>query len=242
MLASNDELKDLYKCFFCDCKTLSCGICTWQGEPCKECFDKDIFQHRAYDPNNPGKYLRNNSSSSPREVMYPKMSEIQTNGNGDCLYESISKALVLNYGYHNTMVSIDMLRNYVSRLQNMANFEAYKVTYGGDGCMKDIRTLRAFKNLVQYNGEQVGPDKCLWGDENVLNIISNGYLIRFVVFDHSGEMIQTIKPDNSQAARTILLRLNRQLRNCEHFNLLTFNKQTLLQEQEWNALKQILKI
>lgn len=239
MLASNEELKELYKCYLCDCETSSSGICSWQGEPCKECFDKEGFRHRQYDKNNPGKYIRNvEQQQQQRQITHPKMNEIQTRGNGDCLYESISKALVLNFGYHHEAISVDMLRNYVSRLQTSDNFEAYKSAY----CMKGVRTVRSFKNLVQQSGEQIGPDKCLWGDENVLGIISNGYRIRFVVFDHLGKMIQTIEPEDSRSNRTILLRLDRQVQNCEHFNLLTFNKQTLLQETEWMTLRRILQL
>lgn len=242
MLASNEELKELFRCHLCDCETRRCGICFWQGQICLECFCTTNFSHRQYDPSRPGQHDTRGipPTATPRPVTHPRMSEIQTEGNGDCLYESIAKALVLDRHIHVAAVSPQSLRLFVSKCQKPEHFAAYKVTYAD--ALKRVHTLRGFKNSIQLCGKDVGPENCIWGDENTIHILSNQFQLRLVVFDQRGQMIQKIEPESLASARTILLRLNRQLKNNEHFSLLAFNGQTLLEEQEWLWLKQKLFI
>lgn len=233
MLVQPHEVQELTKCFYCDCATArtSHGVCTWHGEPCKECFDIKTYQHLTPDADHPGLFKPVNTNNTRlRQIEYPRIAEIQTDPNGDCLYDCLSKAL--------GGIPIEALRAFVARSQTQSTFEAYKtIAKHSEGyeVLHRVKTLRGLKNTMQRCGATVGSSDCLWGDENALHILSNGYLLRFAVFDTSGKLIQKVEPDLPNV-RTILLRLNRMRQGSEHFTLLTFNRQTLLQSHEWTWL------
>jgi hypothetical protein len=169
-----------------------------------------------------------------------RIEEIATDGNGDCLYECISRALS---GGKTPGVTIAALRAFVARSQTDDTYTAYRVVSrqddgAGYDCIKKVRSLRGLKNTIQLCGAQVGADKCLWGDENAIHIIANGYRLRFAIFDNSGRIVQIVEPEETppKTPKTVLLRLHRQISHCEHFNLLTFNNHTLLDQHEWDWL------
>jgi hypothetical protein len=242
MLVQPHEIKELTKCFYCDCATDKTGVCTWHGEPCKECFDVTTYQHYQVDPNHPGLFTQSTARNELRRIEHPRISEIPTDPNGDCLYDCVSKAL--------GGVPISDLRAFVSRSQTQDTFEAYRTisrNSPGYDVLQKVRTLRGLKNTIQRCGSTVGSNECLWGDENAIQILSNGYLLRFAVFDTTGKMIQNVEPEplgtpSKTPSRTVLLRLNRSTAGSEHFTLLTFNRQTLLQAHEWLWLSQQLRL
>ena len=200
MLASNDNLKELYKCHVCDCETKRCGICTWQGQICAECFDVTTYCHRRHDVGRQGTFVKDEQPNEVdvREITYPRISEITTEGNGDCLYDSLAKGLVSDHTIHSPVLTVELLRLFVSRMQTQNNFAAYKAAYE----LKEIHTLRSFKNTLQRCGEKVGPDKCLWGDENTIGIVANDYRLRFVIFDQAGK--SSLFEANRQYAAVIM--------------------------------------
>lgn len=239
MLVQPHEIQELTKCYNCDCATLATTkLCTWHGEPCKECFDITTYQHLQPDPNHPGLFKSDLNQPTPqlRRIEHPRISEIQTDPNGDCLYDCLSKAL--------GGTPIDMIRAFVARSQTQDTFDAYKTVSkhsDGYGVLQNVRTLRGLKNTIQRCGAVVGSSECLWGDENTLQIIANGYLLRLAVFDTTGKLIQKVEPD-SPSVRTVMLRLNRLRPGSEHFTLLAFNRQTLLQPHEWSWLCNQLRL
>lgn len=240
------EIDELCKCYKCDCETADCGICTWFGEPCAECFDLTTYSHLQPNPRHPSRFLKNSHHPEKlrRSVSHAEIEEISTDGNGDCLYECIATALSTT-GLHR--ISISDIRAFVARKQNDETFSIYKSLAGRTRsntdfeeyqCLKKVRTLRGFKNVIQRCGANVGPDECMWGDENTLQVLADGYRLRFAIFDHTGNLIQIIEPnqENRSAVCSVLLRLYRHTVGNEHFNLLRFNNQTLLSQHEWEWL------
>lgn len=247
---SDAEWLELSRCYRCNCATYP--VCTWLGEPCNECFSALEFQHLA--PAEPGCFStppHSAASPPPRGLTHTRIEEVGTSGNGDCLYDCVAKALnhyIPLQRVATQHISIGDLRQFVSRRQTPATFDAYKVAAVGDAdgsyeCLSKVKTLRGFKNCIQHCGSDVGAQKCLWGDENTLNIISSAFRLRFAVFDERGALLQSVNGEGAAAPKhTVLLRLNRSVDGEEHFSLLTFNRQTVLQSGEWAWLKKTLKL
>jgi hypothetical protein len=236
---SGAELNELCRCYRCNCATYP--VCTWFGEPCNECVDIGTLHH--YQPNiaKPGEHKKGEaealSISDPRPLTRTIIEEVKTQPTGDCLYEAIMHAL--NHYVTALLITIKDLRTAASRYQTQDTFEVYRVLSANQPeyrCVSSSRTLRGFKNIMQRCGESVGVEHCLWGDENTLNIFSKLFKLQFAVFNDKGQLVQLVK-----AARglhhTVLLRLNRSRKGEEHFSLLRFNGETILQAQEWNWLK-----
>lgn len=244
---SDAELLELRRCYRCNCATYP--ICTWLGEPCEYCYCACNFCHLDPDPASPGLFKPATSSTPknpPRFMRSMTIREVSTDGNGDCLYECISKALnrYVNTSIATDPISVSALRNFVSRKQTNENFEAYKHTARASSnydCLSRVHTLRGFKNIMQQCGSDVGPDSCLWGDENTLDVVSSAFCLNFVVFDEKGRLVQFIESPESPA-HTILLRHYRHNDGEEHFTLLEFNEQTVLQKHEWTWLKKKLGV
>lgn len=243
---SADELEEICRCYHCDCSTYP--VCTWQGEPCAECFHTETMTHLDPQDSSPGKYHKkrggNNQQIIPRPLTKTYIEEIFTRPNGDCLYECIALALneYLDDRRATYRITVDDLRAYVSRCQTNQTFEAYQALARHQSeyrALVNVRSLRGLKNVIRQTGTTVGPEHCLWGDENCLNIFSEGYKLRFAVFDEKGVLVQTI--GNERYPHTILLRHNRSHAGEEHFTLLKFNDQTVLQRNEWNWLEKRMK-
>ena len=241
---SSQEMAELCRCYRCDCTTYP--VCTWLGEPCEECFDVVKFLHYEPDVSKPGQHnkeIHESSPTEPRPLVRTLIEEIKTQPSGDCLYEAIVHALN-HYVRSGTMITIQDLRDAASRYQTQHTFEAYQVLAEDQPeyrCVSRSRTLRGFKNIMQRTGETVGPEHCLWGDENTLGIFSKLLKMKFAVFNDKGQFRQTIQAERG-SKHTILLRLNFSRPGEEHFTLLRFNGETVLQEHEWNWLKNRLKI
>jgi hypothetical protein len=246
------DVLELCRCYKCDCSTYP--ICTWLGEPCKLCFDIETFSHFDADQGKPGLFLNGLEHQharlrhhqltivNRRPLVKTRIQEIKTDGNGDCLYECI--ALALNRYISSTVslqkIAIADLRFLVSQLQTNETYEAYKTlaSTGEYDCLAKVRNIRGFKNVIQDCGAVVGPENCLWGDENTLGIFSNAFHLRFVVFDEHGKLLQVV--GQQEYGHTILLRLNRVRAGEEHFTLLQFNGETIIKQHEWLWLKKSL--
>lgn len=249
---SQNDLLELCRCWKCDCTTYP--ICTWIGSPCKECFNVHTFCH--FDADKQVSKFKNTladqheqqrriASSEPRPLLKTRIEEIKTDPLGDCLYECITRALNRYLGpVAMANITIADLRFFASTMQTEETYQAYKnVAAASDdsyGCVAKTRGLRAFKNVVQLSGNEVGPENCLWGDENTITIFSDAFRLRFVIFDQRGQMIQLI--GQQEYAHTILLRLNRLRPGEEHFTLLQFNNETILKQHEWAWLKKNLHL
>lgn len=136
------------------------------------------------------------------------------------------------------------MRRAAARYQTQHTFTAYQALAADQPeyrCISKSRTLRGFKNVMQRCGEDVGPEHCLWGDENTLNVFSKLFQLRFVVFNDKGQLVQRVQ-DAVRVNHTVLLRLNRSRPGEEHFSLLRFNGETILQDHEWNWLKNRLNL
>ena len=238
---SDYELSEIKKCHYCDCATYP--ICTWIGEPCKECFCANTFAHYEADNRHPGMFSSQTILSPKRLINNPRVIEIKTNPDGDCLYDCFARALNQYLEQSHKKITVSDLRMFVSRRQTQDTYTAYKTLAASSsdyGCISKTHSLRSFKNIVQLCGSNVGSDQCLWGDENTLNFLSESYCIRIVVFNEKGKLIQIIGSPDLQ--HTLLLRLNRKEASSEHFTLLQFNNQSILQQHEWFWLKKHLHI
>lgn len=239
-IISTSELEEICTCYQCDCETKSCGICTWEGEPCLECFNIRTYEHLEPDSERPSLFKRptQDVGSAPD---FPRLTNTITEytslGNGDCLYDCVSKALSTN---GTRLISIASLRSLVARYQTSETFAAYRAVANQSGydCIKKARTLRALKNVIQVSGGDVGPEKCLWGDENTLNIVSKTYNVRFAIFNGEGALVQVIETERSHVY-TILLKLY-QTEEVEHYNLLLFGMKSLLHARDWELLQHLL--
>lgn len=238
-LVREEEIQELTRCYYCDCQTINTGVCTWQGEPCKRCFDMVTYRHLQPNDAEPGLHITGSSPPSrKRQITKIQIEEIPTDGNGDCLYACIVRAL----GNGRNQLSVEELRAFVARMQTDDMFHAYKTLAARTSdqssdypALERVRSLRGFQNVIRRCGKNVGADQCLWGDENTLNIVSNAYHLRFIIFDDQGKIMQVINA-NSPTVHTILLRLSSALKNSEHYTLLKFNDQTLLQPHEFTCL------
>jgi hypothetical protein len=251
---NEQDLLELCRCYKCDCATYP--VCTWLGEPCSLCFNVNTFTH--YDSDSAKPSLFKNNADHQREqqreqqltildkrpLVKTRIQEIKTDGNGDCLYECIALALnrYLSDGVAREKITVADLRFFVSQRQTNATYEAYKnlAATGDYECLSKVRNIRGFKNVIQQCGGNVGPENCLWGDENTIGVFADAYRMRFVVFDERGALLQMI--GEPEYVHTILLRLNRIRVGEEHFTLLQFNDQTVLKQHEWLWLKKSLRI
>lgn len=239
---SGAEMTELCRCFKCDCETYP--FCTWLGEPCTECFNVDHLQHGEPNPNKPGEHTPSaHAVLEQRPLVRTFIEEVRTQPNGDCLYEAIQLALN-HYVRGEKMITIEDLRGAASRYQTSDTFHAYQALAANQPeyrCISKSRTLRGFKNIMQRCGEEVGPEHCLWGDENTIEVFSRLFKIRFAVFNDKGKLVQLVQASRG-VHHTVLLRLNRSRPGEEHFSLLRFNGETILQAHEWNWLKNRLNI
>jgi hypothetical protein len=245
------EMSELCRCYRCDCTTYP--ICTWFGEGCSDCMDMTHLQHYSPNVNKPGEHLQSTTADTTppqpppelRPLVRTYIEEIKTQPNGDCLYEAIVHAL--NYyvrSAKDALITIEDLRSAAARKQTPDTFAAYQALAANQPeyrCISRSRTLRGFKNVIQRCGDVVGPEHCLWGDENTLEIFSRLFLFRFAVFNDKGKLVQQIEALRG-VNHTVLLRLNRARPGEEHFSLLRFNGETILQAHEWNWLKNRLNI
>ena len=239
---SDAEMAELCRCYRCNCKTYP--ICTWLGEPCNDCFDVELLQHYHPTLDRPGEHQRVlETNNEQRPLVRTFIEQIKTQPNGDCLYEAIAHALN-HYVRSGVSITIEDLRAAASRFQSNDTFTAYQVLAADQPeyrCISQARTLRGFKNIMQRCGEEVGPEHCLWGDENTLNIFSQLFKVRFAVFNDKGQLVQRVQAQRN-IKHTILLRLNSSRPGEEHFSLLRFNGETILQAHEWNWLQNRLKL
>ncbi len=240
-----DELIELQRCHNCDCETYP--ICTNNGEPCDECFNLIHYVHNDVS-NILGLFKKQQQQQvQERSLKNCCIKEIPTNGDGDCLYESFSMGLnkyLTQSPVATKLIEISDLRFLVSKKQTETTFQTYKQLQDQQeyASLNNIRTLRGFKNLIQISGAEVGSDKCLWGDENSIEILSNTFKLKIAIFDEKGKLIQIINQHQTNFNHIMLLRLNRTYENHEHFTLLEFNDETILKQNEWIYLKKRLGI
>jgi hypothetical protein len=228
--------KDLNKCHYCNCKTSP--LCTINGSICHDCFDVWAFKHKRFDTHNlscigfcldePDHEPDKSKEYTPKR---PKIELIPIPGDGDCLYTCISKALP-------TKISVKDLRKLVANHQTEETFNNYKNSFPEEF---KFETLMQFKNFIKRTGEENGTGNCMWGDENAMQIISNEFLLHIVIFNRKGDFIQSIEPEfdpeeeipRRYAKRYILLMLDNETANCEHYSLLKFDRKRLISETVW---------
>ena len=229
-----------YTCYMCDCQTFP--YCSIDGFVCNECFDVKNYIHYTKDKE-PGVFKKNNnvnqvSSLEKNSIIYPYIQDIITIGNGDCLYECVSHAFC-------DKISIEDFRNLVAQNQTKDTYEMYKVLSKSNSeykCIKKVKTFRQFKNVIQRCGWDInGYKNVMWGDENAINIISGEWNIIFVIFNEKGIQLQSIdNTENAVNPKYILLRLDSSKKGNEHYDLISFNKHTLLSKFEWVYLNELL--
>ena len=251
MTTQSEEHNELYKCFRCDCVTYP--HCSVLGELCSECFDRKHFKHLKPRSNFPGTFKPSKCDTNCEKTeryadSTTRFYVVRSPPNGDCLYCSISNALnSSNNG--NTKITVEDLRILVSRKQTKETYDAYMalVKESPDSLnyknMENVKSFAQFRHFIQRTGEKYGPNGCLWGDENAIQIIANIYGITFVIFNEKGNVLQKVYPSDSESLckpRYILLRLYSKSEGEEHFDLLTFNQKSILTEAAWQYLLQKL--
>lgn len=231
--------REIYKCYNCDCETFPYCIATGKDcEFCDVCFDSKKFRHRMPDIKNPGLFLKDQLVPEKKvSVTHKKITIVRMPSDGDCLYNTFVKALDCG-------VTVEDLRYLVSRCQTHESYAAYKyLADSGVSEFKPVRatkTLREFKNIIQYTGQRVGAEGCVWGDENAIRVLSNTFRLGILVFNEKGKLTQSIKPEEYKPRRWMLIRLNGAHPGNEHYDLLQFNRKSLLTEIELKALRSII--
>jgi len=241
---SDAEIAELCRCYRCDCKTYP--ICTWFGEPCAECFDVAKLKHHKPNMNRPGEHAPEiEEEEAIRSLVRTYIEEVRTQPSGDCLYEAIAHALN-HYVRSNVWITTHDLREAASRYQSAETFSAYQALATDQPeyrCISKARTVRGFKNIMKRCGDEVGPEHCLWGDENTLEVFSRLFKVKFAVFNDKGQLVQRVAASVfPRIKHTILLRLNQSRPGEEHFSLLRFNGETILQPNEWNWIQNRLNL
>lgn len=246
LITSNkDIMKEMYSCKECDCETFP--WCSSRGGLCTECVDLETYTHKRPLRKKPGKFgvedseqsSENSNSTDYPEITYPYIKVIDTPPDGDCLYKAISLAF-------DGKLSVQDLRNLVARYQSEGTFSTYRelAKYMPEYTpVKAAHNIRDFRILLKKCGQDVGCTMCVWGDENALQIFSTFLRLGIIIFNEKGQYIQKIMPErtntyqNHNASRYVLLILNGSKPGNEHFNLLEFNKHTLLTPYEWEKMK-----
>lgn len=237
-----DLMREIYSCKECDCE--SYPWCTFMGGLCRECIDLNTYVHKRPLRNKPGEYSIDRKSSVSREpkVEYMYLKMINTPLDGDCLYKAISMAF-------NDKITVEQLRYLVATHQTNNTFETYKelATFMPEyRPITGAHCLRDFRILIKKTGEDIGVGNCFWGDENALQIISTFLRLGIAIFNEKGQFIQQITPErtttfnNITPTRHVLLMLNSSKPGNEHYNLLQFNRHTLLTPGEWSKMKNII--
>lgn len=241
--SKKDMMREMYGCKDCDCESYPWCINSYLGGLCRECFDLESYTHKKALRSNPGLYGVDRQSRVGRSVIdYPYIKLIPTPLDGDCLYRAISKAF-------DGKVTTEDLRYLVARCQSHVTFETYKELSGFMSEYRPVRaahTLRDFRVLLKKTGDDVGCSNCVWGDENALSIISTMFRLGFMIFNEKGVLIQRITPERTSSyndckpGRYIMLLLNGSKAGQEHYNLLEFNRRTLLSEEEVKEIHKLL--
>lgn len=258
-----NEFTELLKCYKCDC--IGKPYCNIKGELCDECFDYKHFCHRKPRSKFPGTFLKVKCSFDrcKKTAVYKNNKKtfyvVRGPGDGDCLYTAISNAM-------GGTISVKDLRRLISRKQTNDMYKAYvelSKTTNEFQVVQQVNSFAQYRHLIQLCGSEVGPDQCIWGDENALSIISNEFGFTFVIFNEKGNVIQTITPshngdtcDNTNdvtnnkqcnkhakctvcVKRFVLLRLCGTDNNEGHYDLLKFNGHSILSSAMWNYLNDI---
>lgn len=234
-----DNTLELWKCYMCDCERYP--FCNVMGEVCQYCFDIQHFEHKIPIKEIPGKFhkkkcgphCQKSASYTPKN---PKFKLISSKGNGDCLYESVENAF-------NSSFTIEDLRNFVSFKQNPDTFDAYKNIGEYKMLLENAEDYHDFRHLLQKTGAEHGITDCVWGDENTLYYLSNELGVTFVIFNQKGSLLQKIEPEHEFCKRRyITLHLNNEDSGREHYDLLVFDENKILNEAMWQSLLKMFKI
>jgi len=241
ILSKKDLMREVYACKECDCEKYP--WCVYMGGLCKSCVDLNTYTHKMPLRNCPGEYSTpRDTKNRESKIEYPHLEIIKTELNGDCLYSAISLAF-------EGKISVNDLRYLVAHHQTPETYETYKdlASFMPEYLpIKAAHSLRDFRVLIKKTGDDVGVQHCVWGDENALQIISTFLRLGIKIFNEKGQYIQQIVPErtnsfnNTTPTRYVLLLLNSSKPANEHYNLLKFNKHTLLTHDEWDKMKSIL--
>lgn len=245
VLRKKDLMRELYACKECDCE--SYPWCTYLGGLCRECVDLTSYTHKRPLRSKPGEYSIDRSALSNEnaenvEIDYPHVKIIPTPLDGDCLYAAISLAF-------DSKITVEQLRYLVARYQTPETFDTYKELASFMPEYRPVRathSLRDFRVLIKKTGEDMGVNNCLWGDENALQIMATFLRLGIEIFNEKGQHVQSITPErtttfnNTVPTRYVLLLLNSSKPANEHYNLLQFNRHTLLTKKEWEKMRNLI--
>lgn len=241
IVTKKDLKREMYACKDCDCECYP--LCTYMGGLCTTCMDLNTYTHKLALRSDPGEYgIPPNVEIYDPEITFPHIKIIKTDLDGDCLYSAISKAF-------KGKITVNDLRYLVAKHQDDVTFATYRELSSfmpEYRLIRPLESLRDFRILVKRSGQDVGVNNCVWGDENALQIISTFMRLGIKVFNEKGDYIQQIMPEetrvytNTQPTRYVLLLLNSSKPANEHYNLLEFNKHTLLTKREWEKMKQLI--
>jgi hypothetical protein len=243
--SNKDIMKEMYSCKDCDCGTYP--WCSNRGGLCSECVDLTTYTHKKPLRKKPGRFGSEDPEASPQdpdtypEITYPYITVIDTPPDGDCLYKAISFAF-------DEKLTVQDLRQLVARFQTDSTYGTYRELskYMPEYTpVKAAHNIRDFRILIKKCGQDVGCSMCVWGDENALQIFSTFLRLGIIIFNEKGQYIQKIVPEKTNTypshtpSRYVLLILNGSKPGNEHFNLLQFNKHTLLTPYEWEKMRNL---
>lgn len=176
-------MDELRKCYMCNCETYP--YCSIIGKICKNCM-KDL-QHKKQNNENNGyfddiKLIKKNIRKSNKKRIIKR-----TNPDGDCLYQSMTIIF-------NNKITVNDIRKMVADKQTKDHYDHYKsleMTKDFE-FMRNIDTFIQFKQYIKKEGRIYGSDKCFWGDENILNILSEEYRLNINIFDKNCKLLNNI--------------------------------------------------
>lgn len=229
-------LDELVKCYNCNCEKYP--FCNINGFICTVCIDNN--HHFSPDFNNLG-YFRKDTNDivsifknlDKHEDKHEdnEFSIVTIPPNGDCLFNSVSKA------FHN-YVTVSNLRHVVACKQTPETYKAYKASQEDDELkfMNSINSLEEFRAFIKKGGKNHGAQNCFWGDENAINILSNEFKVTFVILDKDGSHKSSISPSIPLDNMYYIFLLHS---DNSHYDLLKFNNCTVVNSDTWETIKTI---
>jgi len=151
---------------------------------------------------------------------------IETADDGDCFFDSVSKAL-------DGKLSIQEMRKTVAENIDYNTFEIWQVMFQSQtlgrknkeyNFMKGINSLSALKTLIATK-------KVFWANDVALDIIEKHYNVKFIIFD---DVLETLActMGNKIKSQPVFIMLART--GDSHYQLVSYKHSTLFNQDELN--------
>lgn len=170
--------------------------------------------------------------------------------------KTLNPFIIKNYKKYKNglLLQRDALRGNIIGHNEKCHFVVHRFPKNGDSLFRcvsmvfnttplDIRHLVArntigthsLKASITKMGRYYGQEKCIWGTNEMMEIICNKLHLSFVIFTKSGEIVQHIKSTHSKERVIFLLETHLEL--GIHYDLIKYKDQGYISGNIWRQLK-----